>query len=219
MGGSVFIVGESTTKPESVMDLPYDHNGYSVPLRMAMYMTQLVQAKDVFENLGVAHRSDIFEMLLLTLKLANDNVSIAGTNNIWVSPTLENESEVLEFISDSQSLIRRWVGQQEQSTGSSTEEADAGLVPAIQGNLRQNSGAPSAKGFYNARAMSYLIEEDNVAHPQHSENRELILQVLRSLHTTSGMPIDNSFPWQQGLTSFRSRRIRQRLGIGRKPDP
>ncbi|KAK7552526.1 RING zinc finger protein-like protein [Phyllosticta citricarpa] len=151
LGGVVYLVGQKNVAPPKVAR---DAAGFSPALRMAAYTVKLFNETDVFEVLPAERRAQIYEQLLLTILLANDNLSRATSNNIWSRYNPQTENDALEIISDAQRLMTIWLEK------SSRDEASAYyFVHSTLEFFRKSSEQVSPRGFYNALAYSDVTAE------------------------------------------------------------
>ncbi|KAK8163654.1 RING zinc finger protein-like protein [Phyllosticta citrichinensis] len=151
LGGVVFLVGQKSVAPPRVAR---DAAGFSPALRMAAYTVKLFNETRVFEVLPVERRAQIYEQLLLTILLANDNLSRATSNNVWSRYNPQTENDALETISDAQRLMTSWLEK------SSRDEASAYyFVHSTLEFFRKSSEEVSPRGFYNALAYSDVTAE------------------------------------------------------------
>lgn len=104
-GGAVNLVSsDEPTKSQSSRDA----EGLSQALRTSMYVTRLFTTTDLADKLrnsGDGRLATLVSTLVLTVLVAEDNMSIPGTNALWV-PGPEQDAEVLDFISQANSVVR-----------------------------------------------------------------------------------------------------------------
>ncbi|KAK8183553.1 RING zinc finger protein-like protein [Phyllosticta capitalensis] len=151
LGGVVYLVGKQHVSPPKVAR---DAAGFSPALRMAAYTVKLFNETSVFDVLPAERRAQIYEQLLLTILLANDNLSRATSNNIWSRYNPQTENDALEIISDAQRLMTSWLEK------SSRDEASAYyFVHSTLEFFRKSSEEVSPRGFYNAVAYSDVTAE------------------------------------------------------------
>lgn len=183
MASAVYIAIDEGKEPASSLQLSRDWNGYSVALRMAMYVTQLIRETNILEHLDAGRCGQILEALLLTLQLANDNVGIAGANNLWVGSGSEDESDIVDFVSEAQILLLKWL---EPRAESSEKGAKIDFIGAILDRLRKNSGGTSAFSFYNARAMCFILAESALTQDRRTLNQKAGLELLKEIRKVPG---------------------------------
>ncbi|KAI9786287.1 MAG: hypothetical protein M1816_008096 [Peltula sp. TS41687] len=192
MGGAIYMIDKVSKDPASTLGVPRDWNGYPAALRMAMYVTQIIRASEISKHIDTARRGDIFEMLLLTVQLVNDNIGISGPDSLWRRNDPDNETEILDFTSESQNLVSHWLGNGEHERENSKEDGDTDYLEAVMEKLKRRSSGTSPSAFYNARAMCYILQESSQLQERHALNQEAALRVLRSLRKTPEMDIFGS---------------------------
>lgn len=100
-GGAVALV--ETQAQGSELESRYDSDGFSQPLRIAMLVARLLATTDLPTQLVGGSpppgRSPLVTLLLMTVLVAQDNIRISGSNQLWI-PASGVEAEVLAFISE-----------------------------------------------------------------------------------------------------------------------
>ena len=102
-GGLVFSINDDPTS-SSAKPPNRDGEGFSVPLRMAMYTARLCS----LTRSTIPRTPQLANLLALTTSLANDQLSIAKPSNLWASDDSEILSEISDFVSASQQLLKNW---------------------------------------------------------------------------------------------------------------
>ena len=122
-----------------------------------MYVARLLKSKEAGSVLDTAQRSRVLRDLLLTVQLANDNIGVPGSNNLWLElgGLSVIEEDVLDFVFDAQGIIRDWV--QEEAIGAA--DSNAAFVATTRQQLEEKARGQLAPAFYNARALAYITEE------------------------------------------------------------
>ncbi|KAF2420769.1 hypothetical protein EJ08DRAFT_620568 [Tothia fuscella] len=154
-----------------------DSEGYSTPLRMALYTTRLLsRSRD--ENLGLG--SEVYRLLAITLQITNDNLSVAGSTNLWLIYNDETEAEMTEFVSECQAILTKWIhGAEFPSSEKDHENHD--FVGAAAEALFESSSSLSLQAYYSAQAYTDTMTELIEFHGwQSRKNSDLDFQ-LRSL--------------------------------------
>jgi hypothetical protein len=140
LSGAVYlIIGDSFHKPQ---ELQRDYDGFSPPLRMAMYTVKLCSLVPETLNDGTA---ELFEPLTFTTLLANDHLSIDRATNLWSHRDIDILNEVSDFVADGQRLISSWY--------------DALIVKEPNRHLITNTTGLTAKAYYAALAKIRLVSE------------------------------------------------------------
>jgi hypothetical protein len=103
-GGAVFLVGGSAATSQAVK-VERDAEGLSVPLRMAMYTVKLLTS--VTDESTIVNR-ELNQLLTLATSLVNDHLTVAAPSNLWSSNDPEIVSEISDFVSAAQQLLKSW---------------------------------------------------------------------------------------------------------------
>ena len=103
LGGGVHLVHGDVADP--VQDVQYDGEGFSQALRIAMYVGRLLTETDALKSLGDM-KSTVFALLQISVLVAEDNISIPGTNYLWKTQNIqETEPFILDFITESNRVL------------------------------------------------------------------------------------------------------------------
>lgn len=162
LAGAAYLVQLDASKPRT--KIARDSEGLSVPLRMAMYTVKLLQS--VPEAQSELH-SDIFRSLAISLQLANESLSIAGSTAIRSLYTPESDAEIAEFVSEYQSLITNWLGAM-NDWESEKEEPSNQIVKTALDTLFSQSIGHSPKAFYSAQCYCTIVAELIELHGWHA---------------------------------------------------
>jgi len=176
LGGAIYIL-EPTIHQANHITIGRDSQGYSGAIRIANYTVKMINTSSIFQYLSEEHRADVYRLLLLTVQLCNDNLTLAGSNMLWSLHNAEVESHMLEFISDAQHTFTAWLkdGLEISST--------SGFVSLAQEKMFSDSTGVSPSSFYNACAFasskSALIEMHGWQ-ARTDQNLEANLKALRN---------------------------------------
>ena len=172
-GGSVSMISPTTS---SSIDQTIYRDGYgnSVALRMAQYTTEIVKSTEIFDSASHERKATICKYMAVFLQFASDNLSVPGSMPLWEFADPDFESEMVDFVTESQNLLRGWL----HSRDSSTSE----FVAEVQKQLLDDSHGLSASSYYSGRAFSALTAEKNELHgpSAHLNNADLIKGFRRS---------------------------------------
>lgn len=159
-----------------------DRKGRSVPARMALFSTRLLEANC---NLVELPRETLVEVLFLhciTIQVATDQAAMRQENGLWKSLADEEESSQVEALV---SCLRRSLNSlvADLSWSAATRDGPAypvalSLIDRLVGNAR--SLTPLA--FYSARALSEMFQSISEANglPSVLEERFLTAQTLKA---------------------------------------
>ncbi|KAI9801446.1 MAG: hypothetical protein M1833_002678 [Piccolia ochrophora] len=184
LGGAVFLIASEDIDAPASPKQQKDQFGYSAALRMAMYTTQLIQVKDVFTTSDHHTKSQIFRALLLTMQLANDNLSLAGTNDLWFEDESGSELEVAEFVSQSQRLLQQWIQDEVKREEEGKLASSGSYVRLAQDSLKKSATGLTPSAFYNARAIAMVYEESVEVQQSKGRSSELLTTDLQALRKT-----------------------------------
>jgi len=187
LGGAVYLVSSEAADVSAENPVSADTDGYSVALRMAVYTTKMIKTADVYKYMTADQRADLFRELMLSVQLANDNLGLAGSNSLWTASTPDVENEMLDFVSDAQSLINEWL--RACNTWSSAEAHSSGnvFVKSAIDHLLSDATGRSAFAFHNARAYSVAVTELVDTHGWQKKDEEQMENQLRTLHRSKGL--------------------------------
>ena len=146
-GGSLSVISPSSRN----QTIYRDADGNSAALRMAQYTTQMIKNTNIFESATRERKATVCRYMAIFLQLASDNLSVPGSMPLWQSSDLDIESEIVDFVTEAQSLIGGWL----HSRDSSTSE----FVAEVQKKLLDNSYGLNASSYYSGRAFSALTSE------------------------------------------------------------
>lgn len=154
LGGGVYLV-EQEFQPAKVSR---DSEGFSPALRMAAYTARLFTKFPILEKLPKERRAQLFEQLLLTVQLTNDNISRATANDVFNVYTSHTENDAVEVVADVQALLADWISKS-GAWWTGDLESEYSFVREALERLRESSRGFSSKAFYNARAYASTISE------------------------------------------------------------
>jgi hypothetical protein len=186
LGGSTYLVKQTPSRVPFNKSFPRDSEGYSAAFRSAYYVTQIVKETDIFDATSDELRGEIFRLLLLTVQLADDNLGLAGSNNLWSEYTPEMEADALLFVSDAQSFITGQLREHSARWVEDTEESRISFLEMVINQLRNGSQGLSASAYYNARAFSMLVVELIEMHGWNSKKTPEIHATLKGLRKSDG---------------------------------
>ena len=141
---------------------------------MAQYTTQIIKNTEIFDSAPPELKTSVCKHVALILQLASDNLSVPGSMPLWESADPDTESEMVEFITEAQSLLGGW----SHSKDSSTSE----FISEVQKQLLDDSCDLTASSYYSGRAFSALTAETTEFHgpPLHINHADLIKEFRKS---------------------------------------
>ncbi|KAK5114496.1 hypothetical protein LTR62_002431 [Meristemomyces frigidus] len=154
LGATVQLVQDSETRGS----VQVDSEGLSQALRIAMYVTRLLSAIDRKAALAEYERQwDVLALLYVTTLIAEDNLSVLGTNALWhPGAGADAEAVVLEYVSEVHVLFSEyWETMQptDMSEAKASSTNYSHLVSAIR-ELADEGSPQSPLAYYSALAFS-----------------------------------------------------------------
>ncbi len=186
--GAVFLVAQSLTDHHPRP--PRDLNGYSIPLRMAMYTSKLLLHEDFLELLPDELQVDLLYLLSLTYELANDQIDLLEDNKLFETqqdPDVLNE--VRQFLSDVREILSRAAGNagswRTSVPGKQSPEDTSTVAGALVLRLIGSSSYRGPIAYYASKALGGLVQALVSAHGWQNEGSEEWLSKLDILKTSS----------------------------------
>ncbi|PUU79929.1 hypothetical protein B9Z19DRAFT_976980 [Tuber borchii] len=205
IGGAVFLVKalqDDTSSEEIVRDL----DGLSRVLRMAVFVVKFLKTMGVLERkdekaanilkaITDGSRVALLKYLMLVSILANDNIAIKESNDLWNQYSSGMEAEMLEFVFEAQRFFFKSLKDEPKP-----EAGEADKIPAyifrLLDCLMDISKQETPEGFYSARileAMISTLSEDRKISPDQSQSW------LKSIDIRKGQDIHRSIAILTGL--------------------
>jgi hypothetical protein len=177
LGGAVNLVSmDESVKSRSSRDA----EGLSQALRTSMYVAKLFATTNLEDTLRDSKSDKLASLvatLVLTVLVAEDNMSIPGTNALWAAGP-EQDAEVLDFISQANSVVSGILQKTESSQWSRFQEA-------LDNQQRVSETSPAA--YYAALASSRIFAELFEHHGSSSEVAKSGEESLRALRKTGSL--------------------------------
>jgi E3 ubiquitin-protein ligase listerin len=166
LGGAIFLVSDSPPPENTAVE--YDQEGYSVLLRLATYSVGVLKSTNIFETLPPSVQGPTLVSLLLTADLANDNVTLAGANNIWSIYSADFEIEMVDFISDMRAITAKALSTQTTLPDAwpnigitmlpEFSEQDSLILEIVKKQL-ERSASLTTEAFYRGQVASGAISD------------------------------------------------------------
>ena len=141
---------------------------------MVRYTIQLIKSTDVFNLCTVEQKADICKYIALFLQLAGDDLSVPAVAPLWITSDQEVESEFIDFIAESQTLLASWLH----------KAPLAAFVTNAANHLAGMSSRSDALSYYSARSFSAIATEIVETHGGHGIT-DAEIKRLRELRTSS----------------------------------
>ncbi|KAI0186040.1 hypothetical protein EV127DRAFT_514722 [Xylaria flabelliformis] len=156
LGGSCFL---ALGQPESSdIDVQRDAQGYSIPSRMALYISKLISSKFEFDLINSSAKADLVICLSLTVELAADQLTMLSEDGVWRSVSYQDS--LLDLESLIVSTQRYVIGMAENAQGwrDGTDTETSRLVHVIIDKLIEESRTLSPSAFYSARSLQNILQ-------------------------------------------------------------
>ena len=156
-----------------------DLNGYSIPLRMAIYTSRLVG--DSSHVLSEALTVDVLYLLGITAQLVQDQIDLQEDCHLFTSSADPDVlAELQDFLhlyntgfSHTFDTAQEWLAESEADPGSSSH-----IMQALLSRLLQDTNNDSPRAFHASRVLSGLLQRLVNAHGWHTTRGEAWLQNL-----------------------------------------
>ena len=166
-GGLLSIIS-STSSDSGTHTIYRDADGNSAALRMAQYTTQIIQSTNILDSASQEKKAIVCKYMAVFLQLASDNLSVPGSIPLWMSADADIEAELVDFVTEAQTLLGGWLHSRDSST--------SGFIAEVQKQLLDDSYGHTASSYYSGRAFSALTAEAAELHgpSAHVNDAELI---------------------------------------------
>ncbi|KAG5930319.1 hypothetical protein E4U42_002243 [Claviceps africana] len=141
--------------------IPRDREGRAVPVRMAMYTSNLLQSQDV-ESFQLPRQFHIEVLFLqcLVVQLVSDQISSTSQQGLWL--TLNDEvalTEAEELVMASRSLLRKWIVKAENwISPAESPDSPSAIVSGLLELAMKESRDMSPRAAYSARVLCELCQ-------------------------------------------------------------
>ena len=184
LGGVIQLVDDGGRTMPSVQ---YDSDGLSQALRIAMYATKVLADTDLAARLG-EQAPNIYALIYATTVVADDNLSVAGTNALWRWDSHDTEEQVLEFTGDANKLLSEYFKGLKPTLADESYEY-SGFTSTLHGlNLSQDTRSSTSyyAGLCSAKVHDSLCELHGSSADQIQQS-ETIVKERRSAKDTIGL--------------------------------
>jgi E3 ubiquitin-protein ligase listerin len=150
--GSAFLVDRQRRRSSG--GLPRDSEGFSVAVRLTIFVTKLLEEVSL-KQLTNEHLQSLYLYYPQALQIANDRLSIETSNAMWIDSTEEVMQEMSDVVAKGQKLLHAWLlhdAHQDTVDGRTT------LVSTWLSQLSNIQGT-SAQAFNLARAFTNIMFE------------------------------------------------------------
>ncbi|KAG6028117.1 hypothetical protein E4U41_000773 [Claviceps citrina] len=189
IGGSISLPRVARHGGGALSSIPRDRDGRSVPLRMAMYTSDLLTQAVESPQLPRQFHIEVLFLQCLAIQLASDQISFMSQPGLWL--TLDDEISLIEageLIGASRSLLKRliakaedWIAPDESADHPST------IISGLLELALKESRDMSPRGAYSARVLAELLQTLIQAHglPREVEEKYLEADNLKAKPDTA----------------------------------
>lgn len=154
-GGLLSLI--SPTLSDSIQQpISRDGDGNSAALRMAQYTTEIIKSTNIFDSATHEQKATVCKCMALFLQFASDNLSVPGSMPLWDYADLDAEAEIVDFVTEAQSLLGGWLHSKDPSTSE--------VISEVLKQLLDDSHGPTASSYYSGRAFSAVSAESTELH-------------------------------------------------------
>ncbi|KAK3674595.1 hypothetical protein LTR78_005681 [Recurvomyces mirabilis] len=161
-------VMSQTTAPVNV-----DSEGLCQALRTAIYITRLLSITDARTGLvELEEQWHVLAMLYLVVQLAEDNLSVVGTNALWhPNAGAVAEAIVLDFVSDAHRLLGSyWESMQPTDVSEESVKTGCAAMVAAMEQLGHDESHQSPLAYYVALSYSKITSNLYELHGHNADN-------------------------------------------------
>lgn len=153
--GCTFMVDRERRR--SLGGLPRDSEGFSVALRLTMFVTKLLENVSR-QQLTNEQLEAMYLYYPQALQLVNDKLSIESASALWIDSTDEVVQEMTDIVATGQKLIRSWLMDEKSVDDTDDNDDKPKLVSCWLSQLSNVHGA-SAQAFNLARVFTSIMSE------------------------------------------------------------
>ncbi|KAI5464974.1 hypothetical protein BGZ63DRAFT_350234 [Mariannaea sp. PMI_226] len=148
-GACALIPGHSEA---SLLRVPRDRKGRSIPMRMALYVCQLTESNLSLFKLPKAFQVEILYLQCLTVQLVSDQIACMEENRLWktVGHT-EASIQAESFITSMRTILNTL-------TSEIKTWDDSSVIYDLVNLLAEHSRELTPRGLYSARALGELVQ-------------------------------------------------------------
>ncbi|CZT43733.1 uncharacterized protein RSE6_03809 [Rhynchosporium secalis] len=186
--GSVFLVANTSTT--SNVRPSRDINGYSVPLRMAMYTTSLLAHEGMSDVLPAELQVELYYLLALSSELANNQIDLLEDNKLFGSnQDLDAVADVRQFVTDFHQLIKNAADSashwRDQANTNDSPKNTSLVVKHLMKKLLEVSSTNTPAAYYASKSLGVLMQALVAAHGWQNDGSEEWLTQLDILKTST----------------------------------
>ena len=164
LGGAINLIERPSAAESTQSNIERDADGYSSALRMVWYTTKLIKETSILGFLTHDQQAVLWKYMFLFLQLADDNISVLGSNYLWDHYDRDLEVEILDMVTEGQALLASWLQH--------TSQEQASVIMTARSQLFTESRGSSAASYYSARAYAAISADLQELHGYRSSDGE-----------------------------------------------
>ena len=190
-GGSISLI--TNISPDTIQrTASRGTDGYSSLFRVTKYGVKLINSTKIFDYITNEQRTLLCKHLALFIQLASDELSVPGDLRLWDSLDSDQESEVVDFVAEAQSLLASWFQGKPSATA---------FVEAVQDQLLHDSYGHASSSYYSARAYSAMTTEivEVHGHKGHKNDADRLKAMRKSADVFAAVACLTSAPFSKDI--------------------
>ncbi|MCJ1333028.1 hypothetical protein MMC10_009722 [Thelotrema lepadinum] len=150
LGGAVYLLS-NTTPPFRLETRNYDAEGRSTPLRIALFLSRVAKATDLFQVAADDSLLSTYLHISVTTQLASDHLSLLPMCPLFKRSSTVDETKIVDVVAEIQSFHASWIRRATKANGEWLNNALAESYDAAKGS--------STASYYHARAYAATLLE------------------------------------------------------------
>lgn len=172
LGGAATLVKSTSEKDIRVVR---DRKGRSIPARMALYTSQLLESGLDLTKLPREFQVELLYLQCLTVQLVSDQITSRDGNGLWASLA---DATAMVQADELISSLRVFINERAAATKWWTAELDvaSAVIRDLVKLTMERSEELTARGLYSARALSELLQSVAETHGVSPELEAMLLE-------------------------------------------
>jgi hypothetical protein len=183
LGGTCYLVPPTSSQEVFSKTFPRDGDGLSPAFRIASYAARILWESSVFEHISTERKEEIYRLIALTVQLSEDNLGLAGCNNIWAQYTPEIENLVILSLDEARAFLDKQL-KANSSWWDDNNNDSACFLKSVLHHMHVDSEGTSSAAYYSARALSTLTAELVEVYGWNSKRTPDLQVSIRGLRTS-----------------------------------
>jgi E3 ubiquitin-protein ligase listerin len=177
--GAVFLY-QDNIQTEHLEHIGRDDTGLSVPIRMAVYTTQLLRLFDP-SLIKKEVISAVLKLLVKTTIIAEQKIGIVTANALWSPHIPAIELDMVEFISQSRKLVSSWLESSSNWWADETISSKFDFVRRATSEFYNSINDGTLSSYYSSLAYCWLTTELIETHGISNSRSEDVTKQLTAL--------------------------------------